>query len=287
MKLDFYLRFFTHPGEFILLTGHLAELGNGDVAAALPMEYVNGEFWHLSLTVAEMPSTPIHYHYVLRGLDGALTEEWGDDKTIETHGQGVEELSVIDTWNFAGEFENVFSTAPFRNVLLPQHKAGKKQKLKGPVTHVFRVKAPLLQEDELVCLLGNALALRDWQENDPLLLTPEDNWWTISLSIPPESFPLEYKYGVYDKKEKRLTRYEAGPNRQLPGDARPKKVSILHDGFVHLPNTGFKAAGVSIPVFSLRSKDSLGVGEFTDLPLLIDWAVKCGLRLVQILPVND
>jgi len=287
MKLDFYLRFYTHPGQSIYLTGNLAELGDGDVTAALPMAYVNGEFWHLSLTVGTMPSEPIHYHYILRSPDGRLTEEWGDDKTIETPGNEVEEISVIDTWNFAGEFENVFSTAPFRNVLLPHHKAGKKQKLKGAVTHVFRVKAPLLQEDELVCLLGNALALHDWQESDPLLLAPEDDWWTISLSIPPESFPLEYKYGVYNKKEKRLTRYEAGANRQLPGDARPKKVSILHDGFLHLPNTGFKAAGVSIPVFSLRSKDSLGVGEFADLPLLVDWAVKCGLRLVQILPVND
>src|ERR1700722_10610878 len=122
MKLDFYLRFFTHPGESILLTGHLAELGNGDVAAALPMEYVNGEFWHVSVTVAAMPPTPVTYHYILRGIDGALTEEWGDDKTVEVHGVGVEELSVIDTWNFAGEFENVFSTAPFRNVLLPQHR---------------------------------------------------------------------------------------------------------------------------------------------------------------------
>ena len=55
-------------------------------------------------------------------------EEWGDDKTIEAHGEGVEELSVIDTWNFAGEFENVFSTAPFRNAIAQP--GGKKQKLK-------------------------------------------------------------------------------------------------------------------------------------------------------------
>jgi 4-alpha-glucanotransferase len=286
MKLDFYLRFYTHPGESILLTGALPELGNGDVAAALPMEFVNGEFWHLPLTLPTLPTEPVHYHYILKGVDGTLTEEWGNDKFIEAPGSGAEELSVIDTWNFAGEFENVFSTAPFRNVLLPHHK-GKKQKLKGTATHIFRVKAPLLHEDELVCVLGNSLALHDWQQDDPLLLSPEADWWTISLSIPPEFFPLEYKYGVYNKKEKQFTRFEDGPNRRLPGDARPKKVSILHDGFVHLPNTGFKAAGVSIPVFSLRSKESLGVGEFTDLPLLTDWAVKCGLQLIQILPVND
>lgn len=287
MKLDFYLRFYTHPGESILVTGNLVELGNGDVTAAFPMDYVNGEFWHGSLLLANTPATPIHYHYILRTADGTLTEEWGDDKFIEVPAMGIEELSVIDTWNYAGEYENVFSTAPFRNVLLPHHKGGKKQKIRGAVTHIFRVKAPLLREDELVCLLGSAAALHDWQEDTPLLLSPEGDWWTIQLSIPPESFPLEYKYGVYHKKEKRLIRYEDGPNRTLPGDARSKKVSILHDGFVHLPNTGFRAAGVSIPVFSLRSKDSMGVGEFSDLPLLIDWAVKCGLRLVQILPVND
>ena len=119
------------------------------------------------------------------------------------------------------------------------------------------------------------------------MLVPDGEWWTLSLSIPPESFPIEYKYVVYHKKDRRLVRFEEGANRRLPGDARPNKVSILHDGFVHLPNTVWKGAGVSIPVFSLRSKQAMGVGEFTDLKALIDWAVKCGLRLVQILPVQD
>ena len=287
LKLDFYLRFYTHPGESILLSGNLPKLGNGDVAAAFPLEYVNGEFWHGSLTLDGTLDSPVYYHYVLKGTDGTLTEEWGDDRSIEPPAEGIEELQVIDAWNYAGEYENVFFTSPFRDVLLSRHKAGKKQKIKGPLTHIFRVKAPLLDEDEVVCLLGNAIALRDWAEADPLLLSMEGNWWTIQMSIPPESFPIEYKYGVFDKKEKRLTRFESGPNRYLPGDARPKKISILHDGFVHLPNTGWRGAGVSVPVFSLRSKESMGVGEFTDLKLLIDWAVKCGLRLVQILPVND
>ena len=53
-----------------------------------------------------------------------------------------------------------------------------------------------------------------------------------------------------------------------------------------LTNT-WKGAGVSIPVFSLRSKESFGVGEFNDLKLLADWAKKTGLKLIQLLPVND
>ena len=44
---------------------------------------------------------------------------------------------------------------------------------------------------------------------------------------------------------------------------------------------------MSIPVFSLRSKRSLGVGEFLDLKLLADWAEHAGMSMIQLLPVND
>src|SRR6185437_429971 len=143
LKLDFYLRFYTHPGQSILLSGNLPELGNGEIASAIPLEYVNGEFWHRSVVLGDIPSSPVQYHYILKNIDGTLTEEWGDDKFIETPAATVEELQVIDSWNYAGEFENVFYTSPFRQVLLPRHK-GKKQKKKTGTTHVFRVKAPLL-----------------------------------------------------------------------------------------------------------------------------------------------
>ncbi|HTI93165.1 MAG TPA: 4-alpha-glucanotransferase [Puia sp.] len=290
MKIDFYLRFYTHPGQSILLTGDLPQLGNDDIIAAIPLSYVNGEFWHGSIVLTAPLTGPLHYHYVLKNEDATLTEEWGDDKVIEPPAAGCEEIHVIDTWNYAGEFENVFYSNPFREVLLPEHKPqkpAKKGRANSAITHIFRVKAPLLAADEAVCLLGNGIALRDWDETDPLVLSPEGNWWTLRLTIPPESFPIEYKYGIYNKKEKSFLRFENGPNRNLPGDARKEKISIIHDGFVHLPNTGWRGAGVAIPVFSLRSRNSMGVGEFLDIRLLVDWAVKCGLRLIQLLPTQD
>lgn len=42
-----------------------------------------------------------------------------------------------------------------------------------------------------------------------------------------------------------------------------------------------------MPIFSLRSEDDVGTGEFLDLKLLVDVAVKAGLHLIQLLPVND
>jgi 4-alpha-glucanotransferase len=287
MKIDFYLRFYTQPGQSIWLSGNWTALGEDDPEKILPLQYVNGDFWHASLVLEAFPANPLQYHYLLKGADGTLTEEGGNDRYIDHPQPGTSEIQVIDTWNYAGEFENVFYTSPFRQVLLPQHKPGKKSRAKAGFTHLFRVKAPLLQEGEVVCLLGSGSALQDWNQQEPILLAPEGNWWTAYLSIPPESFPIEYKYGIYQKKERQFLRYEDGPNRSLPGDARQQKISILHDGFVHAPNTSWHGAGVAIPVFSLRSEKSFGVGEFSDLKGLIDWAVKCGLRMIQILPVHD
>jgi 4-alpha-glucanotransferase len=45
--------------------------------------------------------------------------------------------------------------------------------------------------------------------------------------------------------------------------------------------------GVSVPVASLRTPESCGVGEFADLVPFGQWCRDAGLELIQILPVND
>jgi 4-alpha-glucanotransferase len=37
-----------------------------------------------------------------------------------------------------------------------------------------------------------------------------------------------------------------------------------------------------IPVFSIRTKDSLGIGEFLDVKKMADWAKLAGLSLIQV-----
>lgn len=49
----------------------------------------------------------------------------------------------------------------------------------------------------------------------------------------------------------------------------------------------WRGAGVAIPMFSVRSENDLGVGEFLDLKLVVDWAADSGFHLVQLLPIND
>lgn len=45
--------------------------------------------------------------------------------------------------------------------------------------------------------------------------------------------------------------------------------------------------GVAVPLSSLRSLHSTGIGEYTDLALLVDWCKHVGFDIIQILPIND
>ncbi len=88
-------------------------------------------------------------------------------------------------------------------------------------------------------------------------------------------------------KEKCLYGYEDGGNR-VSGEVAPQGGQIIiNDGFARAALTPWRGAGVAIPVFSLRTERSFGVGEFLDLRLMAAWARRAGLKLIQILPVND
>jgi len=287
MTIHFYIRFFTRPGESLSVTGNTDELGNNDIDKAHPLTWLSHDLWTGTVTINNPQTDVIHYSYIYKGLDGVQVQEWDDHKTIDISKKPMQEIRVMDTWNPAGEFENAFYTDPFQEILLKEQETRTKTKAVKNVTHYFKVKAPLLEKHEVVCLLGSNKALADWNEEEPVLLHRENNWYTVKLHLPKESFPIQYKYGVYNIKSKSFVRFETGENRWLHGDALVNTLTILHDGFVRLPNATWRGAGVVLPVFSLRSKNSFGTGEFTDLKLLVDWAVKTGLKMIQILPVND
>jgi 4-alpha-glucanotransferase len=53
-------------------------------------------------------------------------------------------------------------------------------------------------------------------------------------------------------------------------------------------NIGFKKrAGVLIPLFTVYSKDSFGIGDLGDLKLVIDWAKSTANSIIQLLPMNE
>lgn len=290
MKLQFFVRFQTKHGQQLKISGNIPVLGSGDITRSLPMHYYNDQFWHAILEIPEgsiSEQESFNYQYILIQEGAETVMEWGHDRIVELSKITAEEIQLLDTWNHAGEYENVFYTAPFKKVLLPHKKTLLKPKPYRGNTHVFKVKAPLLGPDEVVCLTGSAVAMGSWLSENAMPLSLENDWWVIKLNLAKEDFPLTYKYGIQNIKTGQFVRYESGNNRVLFESKGKKKVTILHDGFAQLPNDIWRGAGIAIPVFSLRSQKSFGVGEFSDIRLLVDWAKKLGMRMIQILPVND
>ena len=287
MKLHFYLRFHTHLGQSLWICGDTEELGNNDPQKALPLEYLNVEYWSgfIELKKKDLRDN-IFYRYILKNKDGELIYEWEQERHLVVPSKTINEIHLVDTWNHAGEYENSFYSDAFDKVLLKSEQSKGKITTDKNVTHVFNVKAPLLKKHEVICITGQGERLNNWSQEKPVLLGRKGHWWTARLDLSAESFPLAYKYGVYNTQEKTF-RFELGNNRLLSTDAAKKKLAILHDGVVYQPNDTWKGAGVAIPVFSLRSRNSFGVGEFPDIKLLADWAKNAGIKLIQLLPIND
>jgi 4-alpha-glucanotransferase len=287
MKINFYLRFQTALGESLRVKANIQNSGDSLTVGPVPMQYLNEEFWQASIEVDTTKARKIQYLYTLVYGDGNSIDDGERERVIDLSEIRVGELWIIDTWNHEGTYENVFYTSPFQKILLAEYKTESNVRPVKVYTHIFKVKAPLLRKNEVLFLSGSSIELGSWNKEDSLFMTKEGNWWTVKVSIPDESFPVEYKYGIYNTKENKFIGFEGFENRRLYGVASAAMVTILHDGFARFPNNTWRGAGVAVPVFSLKTAKSFGVGEFNDLKGLADWAKEVGLKLIQILPVND
>ena len=285
MTISFHIRFHTTFGQQLFVSGNVEQLGNNDISAAFLLSYLSDEYWGGSIELDVEKQMELSYQYILRDGKGEVVE--GEEERRSILSSTTKELIVVDSWNDPGNPENSFFTQPFSNVIFARSSKETKRKLPSFVTHEFRIKAPLLSADETVCILGSGRTLNEWETNNPLLLFNKNGWFSIQISLVNSEFPVEYKYGIFNSKEKKFKEFEQGENRVLNFEGGLNKLVIVHDGFLRIKRPYWKGAGIAIPVFSLRTNNGFGVGEFNDLRLLADWAKQTSLRMIQILPVND
>ncbi len=199
MKVNFTIRFSTKFGQALFVSGNHTVLGNNDFNKAVPLQYLNEEFWQGTI---EIPSSvfglsDLQYRYILEDTDGIQIVEWGNDRLIQFAELKVEEVMLLDTWNHAGEIENSFFTKAFQEVLLRSSKTSTSgQRLPKKYTHEFRVKAPTVIEEEVVCIGGTGIQLGDWKTDNLPQLSKQGSWWTIRMDITNEFIQISYKYGV-------------------------------------------------------------------------------------------
>lgn len=251
------------------------------------MKYQDQDFWTLPVELPDNFKKQIHYYYTVQNQDGLEIPDGEEKRIIEFSKENKTlHFTIIDTWIDAGDFKNVYYTKAFK-VLAEADVTQKKQAAPQEYTHEFRIKAPFLPKNKSVCLCGSTRNLKNWNKQDPILLTKKGDWYFARIAFDNNEWPASYKYGIYNLSENTFEGFEDGVNRTLRQFEIPGGKTILHDGFINLYPDKWRGAGANIPVFSLRTNKSFGTGEFTDLKLLVDWAGKTGIALIQLLPIND
>ncbi len=133
--------------------------------------------------------------------------------------------------------------------------------------------------DVHIVLVGEGSALGDWQpaKGIKMLCDKLPLWW-----IPAKVNMLEgtqYKFVMMRGDD--VLAWESGDNRIWI--AKNLDLGEFRTSMTFEP----RMAGVAIPVFSVRSAGTEGIGDFISLGDFAQWAAMTGMKVVQTLPIND
>jgi len=299
MKLRFTIQYGTQWGENLYVAITYQSTDGTAKVRRQPMTTNDGWHWELETSAVESrqhPVTSISYYYYVADADGIeLRREWtGVPRTY--YFDATKNYILPDLWRDVPLQYHLYSQAYLTTTGLSSGDSLQVQRV--PLyrkTVIFRVSAPQLKKGQSVAILGSHPALGSWNPARYLLMEPLGcAEWQLSVNVDAILLPLEFKYVIVDDETHALVAWEEGDNRSLEGMLPPEQTAIPDGSVLVVYGEGlrvkedtWRAAGVAVPVFSLRSSRSCGVGDFGDLRLLVDWAVATGMKIIQILPVND
>ena len=307
MKVVFTVYYHTNWGErlFIVVSSNdkdassLRKMKHSGEMPALEMNYHNEEAWQLEMTLPDSTGE-IYYYYFVEDENGVRKQEVGDLPHHTLFDQHCNVYFLYDDWQ-TKLVDKIFYTSAFTKNLFarPVFENG----FHYSKNLIFRVCIPITTSDQTVVLTGNQACLGNWNPSQaPLLSAVNFPHWEIRLNASDILFPLEYKYVVLDSSTNQICYWEKGKNRvihQPPCTGSRLQVTgynfqmdnnacITVDNFqFRTPVLSWKTTGTVIPVFSLRSEQSFGIGDIGDLKKLIDWAMITGQHVIQVLPMND
>ena len=292
MKLKFTIQYGTHWGESMHVVLCCGSQDGTQRVSNLLMTTQDGLWWTLETAVLESrqhPVSTVTYHYQVEDAEGTvLRREWS--QVPRTYWSDSSKNYVFnDQWRDMPLCAHLYSNACLTTVgkAVGEHVEARRLPLYRK-TIVFRVSAPQLTKGHSVALLGSHPAMGSWSTARYLRMEyigQQD--WMLSVNVDVVPMPIEYKYVVVDDQTHELTVWEEGDNRVVQEELTDGEVRVVYGGILHLKEKTWRAAGVVIPVFALRSEHSCGVGDFGDLKRMVDWAVATGMKIIQLLPVND
>ena len=290
MKLTFNINYDTVFGEEVLLNVVENNKKGGKKTSQYRMNNRDGKHWWVELNRTEASlNTAIDYYYSVDCDWSDGRHEWLTEKhRLELTVVKGKEYTIYDHWSDIPEDSYLYSSAFTECVNKRPLSVIKPSAYDKTVRLVVR--APQLRSTDRLCVVGKPKAMGAWDVFEALPMYEHNyNEWIVDLNVETlESDVLEFKFAAQDAADRHNALWESGMNREihLP-EIKSGEVLIydLSQAFFDIYNR--KLAGTLVPVFSLRSKTSYGVGDFGDLKKMIDWVAVTHQRVLQVLPIND
>lgn len=300
MKLKFTINYGTQWGESLHVLISYVSIDGTIRNSNLLMTTDDGVSWSIETSVLESRQHPISsfsYYYQVEDGDGnVLRKEWTGVPRCY-HFDSSKNYLLPDLWRDIPLQYHLYSSAYAVTALgnPESHEVTAKRLPLYRKTIIFRVSAPQLRKGQSLAILGSHPALGDWNSARFLKMEPLGKFdWILSVNVDHVLLSLEYKYVIIDDETNALVAWEEGDNRTTEGlisseqNAFPDgSVLVAYGEGLRVKEHTWRAAGVVVPVFSLRSEHSYGVGDFGDLHRIVDWAEATGMKVIQLLPVND
>ena len=283
MRLLFNVEYHTSFGEFLVLN-----ILSGDDASKVShhkMTTLDDSHWFIELNKTFKAGTYIDYYYsVVRG-DEEVRHEWlVEPHRLEFAAQKGIRCVVYDHWIDIPEDAYMYSSAFTDCIMACQREFSPTSEFQQTVR--LKVRAPQLRIGQQLGIAGAGDALGNWDINKALpMYEHEYHEWVISLDVAQLPQTFEFKFVLLGLD---VPVWEQGGNRTVSLPLiRDNEVFVYELSQVYFPVFPWKGAGTVIPIFSLRSEGSFGVGDFGDLKKMIEWADKTHQRVIQVLPIND
>ena len=253
----------------------------------LPLETTDGERWACDWGV-DSPEKSYTYYYSVEREGRAVKTEWLMIKhQLDVNAKKAAVYTLYDHWKAMPEDAFLYSSA-FTDCINHQVPQEMKPETGSKIVRLI-VRAPQLRDGERLGVLGADKALGAWDVQKILPMTQHTyNEWVADIDAAHlEGSHLEFKFVAFRNAKNELL-WEASMNRtvDLPEMKAGELVSYeLDQAFFALYNR--KLAGTLVPVFSLRTRQSAGIGDFGDLKTMIDFVASTGQKVLQLLPIND
>jgi len=285
MKLRFNIEYQTSFGEQLVL--NIKE--SSSKTTAYRMSSLDDYHWFYELNGRFSVGEVIDYYYSVDFDGQPKRHEWlVDAHRLEMASEKGINYTIYDHWIDIPEDSYLYSSA-FTDCVA-KHTVVKSPLKPFTTTVRLKVRAPQLRQGERLALIGADKALGGWEILKALPMSEHNyNEWMVNVdAMKLQSNVLEFKFVVLDAEQDVTPIWEGGENRrvELP-PLEPGDVVVYELPEALFPIYSQKIAGTMVPVFSLRSKTSFGVGDFGDLKKMVDWVSGTGQRLLQILPIND